>query len=1061
MKILAIRGSNLASLAGGFEIDFGQEPLASAGLFAICGPTGSGKSTLLDALCLALYDETPRLTRAAIKGVNLPDVGTETISPQDPRNLLRRGTGEAWAEVDFVGNDGLAYRARWSVRRARGRAGGKLQESEMGLQSLVEGQRLGGVKKEVKQEIEQRLGLSFSQFTRAVLLAQNDFAAFLKANDNDRSELLETLTGLEVYSEVSRRAFERAKAEQQALDELKRRLAEQSPLTAEARAGLEQQWADAKAEAAALEQRQNELKQQLSRHETRLRLQQAEQASLALLEQRQSEQSAAASRQTHLDLIESARGARPFLDKIDLINTDLENNRKELFSIEAQLTEAKRLHQEAEAALVLTKHALDAAEAATALAAGDLNLARALDTEIALRIPTHEAAGQQLEAAHQAESEAQRLLVETQARLELIGRELETAQDWPSWDRRLEATDATQVPAGFAAEALAERRSRAEQRRGQLATAERLWTALDGSSQRRQALDSEAGYLEPALVAAEAELSRLRAEKPLAGARLEQAEQALKTVETACAKNVETLRAHLESGSPCPVCGATEHPYASGEAPSRAILADLKTQVGGCRQALEALIKEEAGLETLIATNDRRLAAIATERQVLSEAIQRDADLWQAHPLAGEVLSVAPEERGAWFIEQNRSLQAQVAAITWEEQARRLAEKAAQRRLVAEEFTRLDQELQERRRQRQALFAGRPVLVVEAESAEAVAAARSGQQHQVQRVQQTAQEQARAETRLEQTQHHLAAAQEAWNQATRALADWIQRFNADHPQHNLDERQLRVWFSRDDTWLRQEREALQRLAEAVRDAETTYRERRSQREALDREAPAQESAESLRAALEQTNAGLDRIQEPLLELELQRRRDNDHRQQAEILTAKIAVRETENRVWGQLNELIGSADGKKFRHYAQQFSLDLLLGYANRHLADLSRRYRLERVKDCLALMVVDQDMGDERRSVHSLSGGESFLVSLALALGLASLSSNRVRVESLFIDEGFGSLDADTLGVAMEALDRLQAQGRKVGVISHVPEMTERLGLQIQVRPQSGGRSRIEVRGG
>ncbi len=138
----------------------------------------------------------------------------------------------------------------------------------------------------------------------------------------------------------------------------------------------------------------------------------------------------------------------------------------------------------------------------------------------------------------------------------------------------------------------------------------------------------------------------------------------------------------------------------------------------------------------------------------------------------------------------------------------------------------------------------------------------------------------------------------------------------------------------------------------------------------------------------------------------------------------------------------------------------MLLGYANHHLSDLSRRYRLERVKDTLALMVVDQDMGDEPRSVHSLSGGESFLVSLALALGLASLSSNRVRVESLFIDEGFGSLDADTLRIAMDALDKLQAQGRKVGIISHVQDMTERIGIQIQVRRQTGGRSRVETPG-
>jgi exonuclease SbcC len=108
--------------------------------------------------------------------------------------------------------------------------------------------------------------------------------------------------------------------------------------------------------------------------------------------------------------------------------------------------------------------------------------------------------------------------------------------------------------------------------------------------------------------------------------------------------------------------------------------------------------------------------------------------------------------------------------------------------------------------------------------------------------------------------------------------------------------------------------------------------------------------------------------------------------------------------------------------------------------------------------MVVDQDMGDELRSVHSLSGGESFLVSLALALGLASLSSNRVRVESLFIDEGFGSLDPETLSVALDALDGLQAMGRKVGVISHVQEMTERIATRILVQRMSGGKSQVVI---
>ena len=104
--------------------------------------------------------------------------------------------------------------------------------------------------------------------------------------------------------------------------------------------------------------------------------------------------------------------------------------------------------------------------------------------------------------------------------------------------------------------------------------------------------------------------------------------------------------------------------------------------------------------------------------------------------------------------------------------------------------------------------------------------------------------------------------------------------------------------------------------------------------------------------------------------------------------------------------------------------------------------------------------MADEQRSVNTLSGGESFLVSLALALGLASLSSNKVSIGSLFIDEGFGTLDPETLSVALDALDALQAQGRKVGVISHVSEMSERVATQVQVKKQPGGYSHVLVKG-
>ena len=180
----------------------------------------------------------------------------------------------------------------------------------------------------------------------------------------------------------------------------------------------------------------------------------------------------------------------------------------------------------------------------------------------------------------------------------------------------------------------------------------------------------------------------------------------------------------------------------------------------------------------------------------------------------------------------------------------------------------------------------------------------------------------------------------------------------------------------------------------------------------------------------------------------------------EQIAKELAEKQTVAERWAKLNKLIGSADGAKFKVIAQSYTLNLLLLHANKHLSYLSKRYKLQQVPDTLALQVIDCDMCDEIRTVYSLSGGESFLISLALALGLSSLSSNNLKVESLFIDEGFGSLDAESLRTAMEALEQLQMQGRKIGVISHVQEMSERISVQVQVHKKVNGKSVLTVVG-
>ena len=220
MRVLAIRGRNLASLEGEFSIDFTEEPLASAGIFAISGPTGAGKSTLLDAMCLALFSRTPRTELAKENNVRLRDVQEEVLPQSDPRFLLRRGTASGYAEVDFVALNGCRYRARWSVSRAREKESGRLQAARLTLYNIDAGKEEPGTNKDLQARIIELIGLTFDQFTRSVLLAQNDFSTFLKAEQGEKASLLEKLTGTEQYSEISRRIFAKNTEAKEAYEQL-------------------------------------------------------------------------------------------------------------------------------------------------------------------------------------------------------------------------------------------------------------------------------------------------------------------------------------------------------------------------------------------------------------------------------------------------------------------------------------------------------------------------------------------------------------------------------------------------------------------------------------------------------------------------------------------------------------------------------------------------------------------------------------------------------------------------------------------------------------------------
>jgi exonuclease SbcC len=1251
MKILAIRGKNLASLAGEFSVDFQQEPLQSSGLFAISGPTGAGKSTLLDALCVALYDATPRLLRAGTRGIALPDVKGEVVTPYDTRNLLRRGASEGYAEVDFVGNDTVTYRARWSVRRARSRADGSLQKTAMTLLRLPEEQALGGTNSEVKAEIARRIGLSFDQFTRAVLLAQNEFSAFLKADDNERGELLETLTGNLIYTDISRRAFERAKEELAQVKRLEERLADQRPMAAEERSQAEQQRVIAVAELATADALLERMAQQLRWRQEADRLALAEQQARAQVDDSLAQQQAAAGRARRLALVESVQPARPLMEEGQRVVAEINRTRTAMARHESELERARHARDDAQRRQQAAADALHAVELEHSAAAVRLDQAKALDARIAAMQPGHAEAQRAAQQGQlSAEATRRRLRDKEQELARAAARQADAdawlaqntrlqplAESWQRWDtlfaqarqqaeqhaaaartcdagraRRqralaaerdaaaaLDQASGAQRQALTLRDAAAQRLQELEARdfpgarqalyleRERLSDAERLWSAVAEGELRLSALRAELQRHAQATAQAGAQLRAAAQAQPALDAALSQSERALKIAEAACGETVERLRAGLEDGMPCPVCGAQEHPYRHTDPQLAGMLADLRHEVAGCRLAAQRNLEQQATQRALASATQAQQQAAATEVAALDDALARSRERWENHPLmAAEhgLAGIAPEARGAWLAQQRqlgevrlrelesgeqalraaaaardaaqqavdaaaaraaavaddagaarlelaqasqaldadtereRELQARLAAsltalddlplapgwrdawraapadfharcgdeaLAWQTQRkardegrarldtlqvelRALSEAAtaaqAESGRAADAWIALDNAQKALRADRAALFDGRPVREVEAAMADTLKAARSRQQQETEATQQAALALTRCAEALDMARSRLAELMATAAECSNRLADWLADYQQRHGME-LDDGKLRELLAPDTGWMRSERDALQALASAVERAGAVMRERQARREAHAAARPdaadgpgSERDTAALDQALQAATAQRQALHQRATALQLALAQDDARRARSADMLRRIEEQEAVQRRWAQLNELIGSADGKKFRNYAQQFTLDVLLGYANRHLGELARRYRLERVRDTLALMVVDQDMGEELRSVHSLSGGESFLVSLALALGLASLSSNRVRVESLFIDEGFGSLDAETLRVAMDALDGLQAMGRKVGVISHVQEMTERIATRIMVRRAAGGRSELQI---
>ena len=955
MKILAIRLKNLTSIEGMVEVDFTAEPLHSAGIFAISGPTGAGKSTLLDALCLALYDKAPRFA-TSVESVNLADVGDNQINQSDVRNLLRRGTSDGYAEVDFLGIDGRRYRSRWSVRRTRNKISGSLQPQTLEVKELDTEKEFQGTKKELLIQLVELVGLTYEQFTRTVLLAQNDFATFLKSKGAAKAELLEKLTGTGVYSRISQEVYARNKAAQE--------------------------------EVTLIQNQMNVI--ELMPEEELLALQKEKEL---LAEKRVTGIKLLAEQNEQLNVVRSLK-----------MQEDLWKKKQQ-----EEQEEQARL-KVLQGALVSQEEGLVHFKAQWEAIQPDLKKARQLDVQIQSQQDSYTQSKQMLQSANKQVSEQEQKMRMATEQLQVSYSSLNRLLNHVGIEEALQLEQVEEILRQEADKLTAGINTNEERLLRLNSFGYPLLTEEQMKLQKELTRQQNIRQLTETQTKTKAEIERLEKETTDCLKQLTEQETALKVTQRlyenarmAVGKDVKALRQQLQEGEACPVCGSTAHPYH----------------------------QEQEVVDTLFRSIEQEYnAAVANCQQINNRSIVLQRDWTHQKMVDGQV----GEQLAALY-------KAGIDAGNEEQIQHRLtelAERILEYRNLYAEWQRSDEEIKKMRAHCEALRENVSLCRLAMQKV-------SSAKEQLLLLQNTASAE----------QKRFEVIEKALNVLRQERSQLLKGKSADEAEAAVAKREKELNLALEKA--RKEVEAvhnrLSGLQGEMKQITLAIGELQEQYKKI-------ESPEQLPEIIKKQQEENLNTERALSTMETRLLQQAKNKLTVEQIAKELAEKQTIAERWAKLNKLIGSADGAKFKVIAQSYTLNLLLLHANKHLSYLSKRYKLQQVPDTLALQVIDCDMCDEIRTVYSLSGGESFLISLALALGLSSLSSNNLKVESLFIDEGFGSLDAESLRTAMEALEQLQMQGRKIGVISHVQEMSERISVQVQVHKKVNGKSVLTVVG-
>ena len=1214
MKICKLKLKNLNSFREPVEIDFENPPLDDASLVAITGPTGAGKTTLLDAICVALYGKTPRLS------------GTGS---QNSNHLISHGEKEAFAEVHFMAN-GTRYLATWSVRQ---KGTPKVQlfyadDSKLISDKLsTRGKSLGSSQNTVSEEVESILGLDFDAFRRSVMLAQGEFAAFLKASNEERRTILEATAGVSIYDVLKQALNDKVSEVEAAHAEVIKKIEgipEASPeQVAEAEKELSRLQKDAKQLAAEILRIQEEKTRETKRTEDFEKRQSAEKRQKELLDKQpeidalQAEQEAA----------NRARQLLPEKQMFDTATSDLKAADEALRIATTEKTDAEEQVETDQADADTKEAAYQSASAerdrkVEVYTAAKLNVQRAEErfAEAKKRDPDLADLGKQIDALESELTEKQTEQTQLQKRIDEAQTFLDANHLPANSPQRL--NDATgllaeltayqkQLETASASNAQHEKRvsslkreieKLSETREKQLSEKSGASLILEDASDALNALlttgplsewnirKQQVAKAQPIaqkyeavksdLADSENQLSGLTETATTLGTELDRIGKKLTEQQGICQRTVEAvqhceaareaallanpinkLRHHLHAGEPCLVCGATEHPYANVVEPENEKLlqdaetafADAKTDAQAAQERLQALTTKQTQTEqnrrniieqikdcdAKIEELRNEIAQLLTEWQEihpntyvssrwaaeqitnadtaidsLREAEQAHTDALYASQTAAQQLKTSENDiarekdalqkakkelqNSTDVLEDLKANMATTEEHFWElvpdtfhgvspEDAKdQFSDKIEEVAMCKDGLTTtqnqlkllktnigIDQQsferLQNDHKQLQTeidqwrcdgeaflntVRENTGGLETETEINAAIDTlgtdlqtkknARDAAEQQLQESQKLS---TQKQTTYEICEQQLKESDEKFETARKIYFDKLMDAGFDSPEAHdnafRDEAQLQQLTDRIDAHQNEG----QQLALEITELQTRFDENPFEPDALGR---IENQLGEIEAQFQDTQQEIGAQQQSINNLKKALKERED-------LGAEVAEAEAELERWQRLQETIPA---NTLRDFALEIMFKQMGSLANEQLKYLtSERYQLK-VESIGDLTVVDRWNANEERPVETLSGGESFLTSLALALALSELSRGRSQLNSLFLDEGFGTLDAETLDIAIAALEGLRMQGRNIFLISHIQELTRRLPVKIEVNKKGNGSSSVRIQG-